>query len=429
VCKDANVGAHDVSNAHIISSTRERAAVTKLGAEQIIAAVADAAERWRDADFPDRVRTTQAIVARTRYTEPVVDYALDALFGALDARTIRATIAGELGSIAALDGFVPRAGRPDVLFVPLEGVAIVSSDTTIGVAIPALAYALCAKASVLVKDRDDALVSAFSETVARERPELAERMRIETWGGNDAGLSHERLASARVVVAYGRNETLRSIRSQLHPEARFIPFGHRTSVGYVAREALSGGAAHEVARGLATDALLFDGEGCLSIHVAFVERGGALDPAAFAKIAGDACAQVAIEFPAGLVALDPVAAAIRSSALFRAAQGVGAVYAAAAAPHLVVLDPDPDEPPPWARRTLVLYAIEGPEEALAFLRRHALDVEAIGTAPGTRADITDFAVASGASRIALLGTLQRPPLGGEHGGGGRILPFVRAIYR
>jgi hypothetical protein len=29
----------------------------------------------------------------------------------------------------------------------------------------------------------------------------------------------------------------------------------------------------------------------------------------------------------------------------------------------------------------------------------------------------------------MLGTLQRPPLGGEHGGAGRILPFVRAIYR
>jgi hypothetical protein len=406
------------------------AVVSKLRAEQIVAALADAAERWCDADFPARVRATQAIVARTGYTEPVVDYALDALFGELDARTLHDTIADELGSLAALDGFVAREGRPEVFFAPQGDVAIVSSDTTIGVAVPALVYALCAKASVLVKDRDDALVRAFAETIATERPELGARMSVETWDGSNVDASRDRLADARVVLAYGRNETLRAIRRVLRPEARFVPFGHRTSIGYVAREALAApAAARDMARALATDAFLFDGEGCLSIHVAFVERGGALEPAEFAQIAGNACDEVAVEFPAGFSELDPAGIAIRSAALFRAAQGTGAVYGGVLAPHLLVLDPDPADPPPWARRTLGLYSVDGPEEALAFLQRHGLELEAVATAPGTRAEIDAFAIAAGASRLAAFGTLQRPPLGGEHGGVGRILPFVRAIYK
>jgi hypothetical protein len=405
-------------------------AVPSPRAEQIITAVGDAAERWRNADFPPRVRATRAIVARTGYTEPVVDYALDALFGALDRATLRATIAGELGSPEALDGFVHRTGRPAVFFAPLDPAAIVSSDTTIGVAIPALAYALCAKATVLVKDRDDALVRAFAETIASERPALAERMHVETWDGRDAAASAERLASARVVVAYGGSAALRAIRALLDPEARFVPFGHRTSIGYVAREALATATgARDAAYGLARDALLYDGEGCLSLHVAFVERGGALDPAAFAAILGAACDETAVEFPAGYAALDAAAVAIRATALFRAAQGLGALYGGTLAPHLVVLDPDRDAPPPWARRTLALYAVDDPSEALAFVGRHVPALEAVALAPGSRADVEAFAVASGASRIAPLGTLQRPPLGGEHGGVGRILPFVRAIYR
>jgi hypothetical protein len=392
--------------------------------------VSDSAERWSNADLPERVRATRALVARTGYTEPVVDYALDALFCGLDAGTLRATIAGELGTLDALDGFTARAGRPDVFFAAIDGAVIISSDTTIGVAIPALAYALCAKATVLVKDRDDALVAAFAETIAAEQPALGERMRIEAWDGRDANASLGRLADARVVVAFGRADTLRAVRAQLHPEARFVPFGHRTSAGYVTRETFaSAAAALDAARGLATDALLFDGEGCLSIHLAFVERGGALDPAAFAKMLGDACDEVAVEFPAGFTELDPSATAIRRVALFRAAQGLGAAHGGALSPHLVILDPDRAAPPPWARRTIALYAVDDGAEALAFLRRHAIALEAIGVAPGSR-DATDaFALASGAARIATLGTLQRPPLGGEHGGVGRILPFVRAIYR
>ena len=110
--------------------------ITQLTAARIVDAVADAAARWTDADFPPRVRVVRALVERMEYTEPVVDYALDALFGALDARTLRATIAGELGSLDALGDFVARPGRPDVAYRGVDRVAIVSSDTTIGVALP-----------------------------------------------------------------------------------------------------------------------------------------------------------------------------------------------------------------------------------------------------------------------------------------------------
>ena len=94
------------------------------------------------------------------------------------------------------------------------------------------------------------------------------------------------------------------------------------------------------------------------------------------------------------------------------------------------LDPPAAEPPPFVRRLIALYSVDAPDEALAFVRRHAVPLEAIAFAsPEPRADALAFAVASGASRIATLGSLQTPPFGGEHGGVGRILPFVRAIYR
>jgi hypothetical protein len=51
-----------------------------IAARTIVGAIADAAARWTDADFPPRVRVTAAIESRLGYTMPVVDYALDRLF-------------------------------------------------------------------------------------------------------------------------------------------------------------------------------------------------------------------------------------------------------------------------------------------------------------------------------------------------------------
>ncbi len=400
------------------------------GVRRIASAVADAARRWSDADFPPRVRATRAIRERTGYTEPVVDYALDALFGALDADAMLATIASELGSLEALETFVARPGRPDVTYRGVEYVTIVSSDTTIGVALPALAFALCAGAHTIVKDRSDLLIASFAETLAQERPELGERIDAIAWDGSDDAASGARLSHADTVIAFGGTAALRELRAHVKADALFVAYGHRTSLGYVERESLvDAEMAREVARGIARDALLYDGDGCLSLHAAFVERGGTVDPYAFARIVGDAFDEAAFEFPAGYET-DAGLEAYRRSASFRASQGRGATFAGSMAPHLVAYDAPQDEPPPLVRRTLALYPGDGPDHAIAFVRRHALPLEAVafGTA-FPRADLTAFARASGASRVARLGTLQRPPLAGEHGGYGRILPFVRAIYR
>ncbi len=404
--------------------------VSDVGAARIVAAIVDAARRWCDADFAPRVRATAAVMKRTGYSEPVVDYALDRAFEVIERPALEAVIASELGSLAALDGFLVRPERSDVWFRGGARVVIVSSDTTIGVALPALIFALCAKARITVKDRDDGLVAAFVATLGEEEPALAERVQVAHWHGEDLAASRTFLDEADVVVAYGRDKTLGTIRNMLSPRARFIGFGHRTSIGYVARETLRDeAAARDAARAAALDGLLYDGDGCLSLHALFVERCAAVEPAHFARMLARACDEIAIEFPAGYVEPDAAVLAYRRAALFRAAQGHGIVYGGIAGPHVVAYDAPQHEPPPLLRRTLAVYPIDSPSGALAFVRRHAVPLEAFARTDERRGDIEAAALESGASRITRLGLLQSPPLGGEHGGEQRILPFVRAIYR
>ncbi len=392
----------------------------------IVRAIAGAAERWGDGDFPPRVRLLDAIAGRTGYSLPVVEFALDRVFFSLGERAIEATIACELGSLDALDRFVERGSLPRARALPLGRICIVSSRTTIGVALLPAIFALCAKCDVLVKDRDDGLVAAFFATLREELDEFEDAARAKTWEGGHAA---EDLGAFEGVVAFGSDATLAQIRNAVSPRARFVPYGSKASAGYVGRDALATEtSARTVARGAARDLVLYESEGCLSLHALFVERAGAVTAEAFMALLAVEIERAAVEFPLGIRSADANArlAQRRDLAAFRAVAGAGAVYSDANASYLAVLDPPAAEPPAFLPRALGVHTVDTPAEAAEYLERHRIPLEAVAIA-GTRADIVEMAVTVDAARIAAFGELQSPPLGGYHGGRPRIAEFVRWI--
>ena len=408
-------------------------ALRALPARRIIAHIADAAQRWCNADYPPRVRATAAIEERLGYSTPVVDYALDRLFGAVTREALEATIVAELGSVDALDGVARAAWARGV-----DRVVIVSSDTTIGVAmIPAL-FALCAKSDVVVKDRSDALVANFFSSLAEEHPAFAHGAHARTWAGGDDAGEDALFAQADVVVAFGTDETLRALRARCGVDTRFVPFGHRVSIGRLTREdaaALNEDLDAALADRITRDALLYDGEGCLSLHALFVEaadepRSSGVSGSELLRGVGGAlaaaCERVAVEFPASRWSPQRSAAvaAYRNLAAFRAASGSGAVFRGGDA--TIVVDPPHDKPPPLLPRVLPLIAVADDDALAAYAGAQRLPVQAIGV---VRADARAVALAEriGAVRVAPFGTMQDPPLGGHHGGAPRIADFVRWI--
>ncbi len=392
----------------------------------IVRGLADAAARWADADFPPRVRVLEAIVARTGYTLPVVEYALDRLFEAITEPALAATIADELGSLDALDGFVARKGRSPARALSVGPVCIVSSRTTIGVAIPAAVFALCAKCDVVVKDREDHLVSAFFTSLVQEHDAFATAARAETWSGSHDARDISSFAS---VVAYGRNDTLAEIRAACAPEARFTGFGARASVGYITHEAFADErAAAALADGAARDLALYESEGCLSLHALFVERGGRVTPERFTELLAEALERAHVEFPPGERGAGASArlGSARALAAFRAAGGTGTVYGDEAARHLLILDPPSSDPPLLLPRALNLHIVDAPAEAATYLKSHGIALEALATS-GLREDVVKMAVDAGAARIAPFGALQAPLMEGNHGGRPRVADYIRWI--
>jgi len=410
------------------SLSADSAALRELPVRHIVRAIADAAERWTDADFPPRVRATKAIEERLGYTTPVVDYALDRLFSSITETALSAAIVGELGSLDALDGFAQQPGRPGAWARGVDAVTIVSSDTTIGVAIAPLVFALAAKCAVTVKDRADALVAAFADTLGEERPELRAATDVRAWSGGDDDVEARTLGDADVVVAFGGPDALRAIRARCASDATFVPFGHRSSAGYLTAAALAGEVA-PLAAGIARDALLYDGDGCLSLHVLFVERaaGGAHERFVDALVA--ACSANAVEFPAG--PRKPARAArigaYASAAAFRAANGTGRVVRAPDATWTIVVDPPAAELPPFGGGVIPIVFVDDVRDAAAYVARHDLPLQALGVADVAGA--REFAAQLGVVRVTEFGRMQDPPLAGHHGGRARIADFISWIDR
>ncbi len=389
----------------------------------IIGAIDAAAARWSDARFAPRMRARDAVSARTGYSPPMVEYAFDRLFGALRRESVEAVIADELGCIDVLDGFAERAGRPAAQALPLGRVCVVSSRTTIGVALPAALFALCSKCDVLVKDREDHLAAAFFDTLAGELEELRDSATAQAWNGDDDAVE---LSGFDLVVAFGSDATLAGLAAKLRPATRFIPFGSRASAGYVTREALSG-AHHEaeaIARGAARDLVLYESEGCCSLHVLFVESDGAVTVQRFAAMLVDALDAAAVKFPPQAPDAATVArlAVARDMATFRA--GAGRVYSSPRAGYLAIVDPPFEEPPLFLPRAIGIRSVENSSQAAQYFEHHGIALEALAVA-GVRQDLLDLAARAKAARIARFGTLQAPPLGIFHGGRPRIADFVR----
>lgn len=404
-------------------------ALARIPVRKIVRAIVDAAQRWSDADFPPRVRVTERIAARTGYSPAVVEYALDRIFFSITQDELQATIASELGSLDALDGFTARAGRPDAWAAPAGSVCIISSRTTIGVAILPAVFALCAKNDVLVKDREDALVHAFFETLREELPVFEEAARASTWSSEDKDAPE--LETFDAVAAFGADETLDAVKRSLQPGARFIGYGSRASAGYVSRRALNDlGHVRELCRGAARDLVLYETEGCLSLHTLFVERGGAVSVEEFGRVLSSCIEAANVEFPIGERHAADAAriAQQRNLAAFRAAAGHGAVFASERAEYAVIIDPPAGEPPQFLPRTLGVLAVDGPQDALRYIRDHRLRLEGFALSDGGT-EIEQAAVEAGAVRLTRFGELQHPPLSGDHGGRPRVAEFVRWIDR
>jgi hypothetical protein len=207
-------------------------------------------------------------------------------------------------------------------------VAVISAGNIPGVAIFPMAASLLAGAPVLVKasSREPFLAAAWQETLEDVSPDLGRACAVLHWSAEEGRIESLALESADKILVFGRDDTVERFRIAF--PGRTVGFGTGVSLAIIGERKAHDRAA---ASALALDVAIWDQQGCLSPHGAYV-LGDYRTAVAFAGLLAEALSSVEADLPRGR--LSPAeAAAIRN---FRA----GAEARKAAGEEILLLTPN-----------------------------------------------------------------------------------------
>ncbi|MFN2376224.1 MAG: acyl-CoA reductase [Candidatus Binatia bacterium] len=248
---------------------RARARVLEsMTTAEIIEILAAAATAWTQPHYTPRIRLVPVLARDLGLPRALLERGLDWIFGVITEEALHRFVNGETEYPEALDRPVDfgagRRGRllgPRVVFHSLAG-------NVPGLAIPPIVAALLARSICVVRDsqRQPWLTAAFVATLAEFSKDLAAMVVTAGWRAGDMGMEKLIFDMAHRIELSGSDSTMRSVVSR-HPRRPIVTRGTRLSVGVVPREADT----DQWQEGFAADIVQYEGLGCLTPHVIFVE--------------------------------------------------------------------------------------------------------------------------------------------------------------
>lgn len=240
----------------------------QLTTAEIIEIVAAAAHAWTQPHYTPRIRLLPLLSRDLRLPRGLLERGLDAIFGVVTEEALHRLVRGEVEHPEALDRPVDlgggRRGRllgPRIVFHSLAG-------NVPGLAVPPIVASLLARSVCVIRDsqRQPWLTAAFVATLGDFSKDLAQMVVPASWRAGDMGMEKLIFDLAHRVELSGSDSTMRSIVSR-HPRRPIVTRGSRVSVGVVPRESDT----DQWQEGFAADIVQYEGLGCLTPHVIFVE--------------------------------------------------------------------------------------------------------------------------------------------------------------
>ncbi len=375
---------------------------------------------------------------------------LDGMAADWTRERLSALMKAEFAQPEALDRIVvsdgPENPRSLMAFGPRLCVQVVAGSVP-GVGVNALLRSLLVKGPTLIKPGlgDVVLPVLFANALRREDPAIADAVGLLYWPGGSTTVERAAMADADLVVAYGSDETVASLRNAAPATTRVVAYHHRVGVAVVGRAALEGTApgpaapgavaaegpgraAKETARAIA----MFEHRGCVCPHVVYVEEGGATSPVVFAEEVATALSELETVLPS--VNLDATEAAglqqARGTAELHAASG--AVRLAHGGPWgswTVLYEEDPVPVPTLVGRSVRIRPIRDASGLPEVLEPIGVHLQTVGySGLGDRpADLASGLGRIGVSRIVPLRDVSYPPPWWLHDGRGPLTQLVRWV--
>lgn len=180
------------------------------------------------------------------------------LLGKITKEDLTSWLIAELGRANALDQFESYGSSPlkTKAYAPERTLHIVSGNTP-HAAFQSLLRGLLLGSHHIIKLPSSGLPE-FTEWISSFPTEFLDTVEVHTQ------ITEQQTSLADAVIAIGSDETIKAIQKNIQPHQKFIPHGHKVSIGIIDSDII--GAAPLAAR----DASIYNQRGCLSPHAFYI---------------------------------------------------------------------------------------------------------------------------------------------------------------
>lgn len=272
---------------HVIKVVKESAAsvLKSLSVTQIIEIIDKVIEQLLDRSNPYRQKAEELLPIVTGYNEEIIRLGLTNYLKTFRKQNLQRFIAEDFGNPLLLDDFQPRIKKGFSKAVGANITVQVWSGNVPALSLWSLISSLIVKSGTIGKlpSAEPLFAGWFAKMIAEAEPRLADCLAVIWWKGGDEEKEMRIYQQADIVLAYGGNQALESIKSRVPITTRFLPFGHKISFGIVSRVSLDSRKVWKTVRDAAYDVIRYDQQGCYSPHVFYVQNGGNVEPREFAR--------------------------------------------------------------------------------------------------------------------------------------------------
>ena len=412
-----------------------RLAMKNISVDAIIEGISCVILKLLDKNNSSRIFLDETLSVVTGFDKKMIELNLSSYLKTFRSHSLKLFLAQDFSQIGMLSDFIPvvKGGWSRVK----------SSDLILHIwsaNVPALSLwsLIC---SLLVKSpsigklaSDEPLVaSIFVNLLVQEIPALQDCLSIVWWRGGDFTQSQPIFDQSDLVMAYGSNETLSSIRSHLKISTRFLAHGHKLSFSVVADSALDNKNAKWVAEQAALDVVRYDQMGCYSPHAYFVMNGGLVSPKEFAQILLSEIQNLSHRFSKKQLSIGEANALLKwhQDNLFNAItnpnieifgspqSSTQVVFSSSAIPLKATI----------LNRNVLVIAINDWSELEYCLRPQSQLLQTAGVAVSIEElnNLSNKLIDLGVTRICSIGEMTQPSGGWHHDGGFSLLDLVKIV--
>ncbi|MEL7564277.1 MAG: acyl-CoA reductase [Dehalobacterium sp.] len=412
-----------------------RAVLKSFTVNQIINIIDQAIAKFLDRSSPYRQRAEKLLPIITGYDEEVIRLGLTSYLKTFRKPQLYRFLAEDFENPMLLDDFQPRPKGGYSKAVGQDLVVHVWAGNVPALPIWSLISGLLVKSGNIgkVSSNEPLFAGLFVQALVEIEPRLADCLAIVWWKGGDQTREYPLFNQADVVVGYGSNQSLDSLRNHIPITTRFLPFGHKISFGMISKAALDPRKAAQTAYDAACDIMRYDQQGCYSPHFFCVEKGGRVSPQAFAKYVAYELACFEKRYPRQKLSIEEMTA----NAAWRNREALSVFHE----PTKEVMS---DSFNNWTvvyeedcqgiiasclNRVVKIISIDQLKQVIDYIEpfRSLLQTVGIAAAPEELFRISDLLAKAGVTRITALGSMTSPEAGWHHDGRFNLMDLVNMV--